>query len=340
VLLATKSHIAFSAFQSAAKLTPSLSENAFSPTFGGNATVGGTLTVSGTGLSSVLGSLSVAGQVISPANSTLVMDFVSGADQGRLLAKNSAGTYTNPILVVNPLTTSGNLTASGTLHTFGASNKAVIQMSAGTGALPAGGWIYGSDEGLGFSPNGTGLNKKLVMAYFDGSAYRSALEFENVSSGTATLKLSDYGGPTTVGGNLTVSGTGNNIFNSGGGNLLIGGVIDGGQKLQVNGTASFAGAVTAGSTITSSIAGAGAGFRIERTGGSASLGTILNTGGEIVHDYNSLGYSFRVSTVEKFNINATRALFTGKINAANLPTSASGLSAGDIWNDGGTLKIV
>lgn len=104
--------------------------------------------------------------------------------------------------------------------------------------------------------------------------------------------------------------------------------------------ATFAGAVTAGSTITSSIAGAGAGFRIERTGGSASLGTILNTGGEIVHDYNSFGYSFRVSTVEKFNINATRALFTGKINAANLPTSASGLSAGDIWNDGGTLKIV
>jgi len=108
--------------------------------------------------------------------------------------------------------------------------------------------------------------------------------------------------------------------------------------------ATFAGAVTGGSTITSSItssiAGAGAGFRIERTGGSASLGTILNTGGEIVHDYNSFGYSFRVSTVEKFNINATRALFTGKINAANLPTSASGLSAGDIWNDGGTLKIV
>jgi hypothetical protein len=48
-----------------------------------------------------------------------------------------------------------------------------------------------------------------------------------------------------VGGNLTVSGTGNNIFNSGGGNLLIGGVIDGGQKLQVNGTASFTDTITA-----------------------------------------------------------------------------------------------
>ena len=30
----------------------------------------------------------------------------------------------------------------------------------------------------------------------------------------------------------------------------------------------------------------------------------------------------------------------GKFNASNLPTSATGLSAGDVWNDSGTLKIV
>jgi hypothetical protein len=30
----------------------------------------------------------------------------------------------------------------------------------------------------------------------------------------------------------------------------------------------------------------------------------------------------------------------GRINMSSLPTSATGLSAGDIWNDGGTLKIV
>jgi hypothetical protein len=102
---------------------------------------------------------------------------------------------------------SGNITVSGTgANTFGTTGKTVIQQLAGSGALAAGGWIYGLDEGLNFSPNGAGLNKKLVMAYFDGSAYRSALEFSNVSSGTATLKLSDYGGPTTVGGTLAVSG--------------------------------------------------------------------------------------------------------------------------------------
>jgi hypothetical protein len=30
----------------------------------------------------------------------------------------------------------------------------------------------------------------------------------------------------------------------------------------------------------------------------------------------------------------------GRVRFENLPTSATGLSSGDIWNDGGTLKIV
>ncbi len=52
----------------------------------------------------------------------------------------------------------------------------------------------------------------------------------------------------TFGGNLTVSGTGNNIFNNSGGNVLIGTAIDGGQKLQVNGTGYFGGNVGIGTS--------------------------------------------------------------------------------------------
>ena len=29
----------------------------------------------------------------------------------------------------------------------------------------------------------------------------------------------------------------------------------------------------------------------------------------------------------------------GRVNLPNLPTSATGLTTGDLWNDGGTLKI-
>jgi len=31
---------------------------------------------------------------------------------------------------------------------------------------------------------------------------------------------------------------------------------------------------------------------------------------------------------------------TGKVNFSSLPTSSSGLSSGDLWNDSGTVKIV
>jgi len=38
--------------------------------------------------------------------------------------------------------------------------------------------------------------------------------------------------------------------------------------------------------------------------------------------------------------NITLTVLRGKVNAASIPTSSAGLSAGDIWNDSGTLKIV
>lgn len=79
----------------------------------GNPTVSGNLTVSGAGTSSFSGSLSVAGQASTINNSTLVMDFNTSGDYGRLLAKNSVGAYTTPIQVVNPLTVQSNLTVSG-----------------------------------------------------------------------------------------------------------------------------------------------------------------------------------------------------------------------------------
>lgn len=147
------------------------------------------------------------------------------------LAVDGSTNGTRKLSAYSP-TFGGNLTVSGTgVSTFGTTGKTAIQQFSGSGALVAGGWLYGVDEGLNFAPNGAGLNKKLVMANWDGSAYRSVLEYSNVSSGTATLKLSDYGGLTTVGGNL-----------------LIGTTTDQGQKLQVNGV--IAAGTTTGDRIT------------------------------------------------------------------------------------------
>jgi hypothetical protein len=46
------------------------------------------------------------------------------------------------------------------------------------------------------------------------------------------------------------------------------------------------------------------------------------------------------NTVTLGNTSIVKTFLRGTINAGNLPTSATGLVAGDIWNDAGTLKIV
>jgi hypothetical protein len=46
------------------------------------------------------------------------------------------------------------------------------------------------------------------------------------------------------------------------------------------------------------------------------------------------------NTVTLGNTSIIKTILRGTLNAANLPTSATGLVAGDIWNDAGTLKIV
>jgi hypothetical protein len=87
------------------------------------------------------------------------------------------------------------------------------------------------------------------------------------------------------------------------GNVRIGTTTDAGFRLDVNGTARFgATTVRAPGALSTDIA-----FRVQNSADTANL--------------------FQVKG-------------NGTLNAANLPTSATGLVAGDIWNDAGTLKIV
>jgi hypothetical protein len=198
----------------------------------------------------VLGSLAVAGQVSSPANSTLVMDFVSGADQGRLLAKNSAGTYTNPIMVVNPLTTSGNLTVSGTGTSSFAGNVTVTGTGASYSALDTGSFVK-------IGNNQTGANLQLGSQSGAGAILQGAA----TGVGAFALLAQPYGG-----------------------NFLIGTVIDGGQKLQVAGVANSSGAgyTNSGFQITNTTASRTVGLFLSNAGvttirdvtGAADLFTI------------------------------------------------------------------
>ena len=63
-----------------------------------------------------------------------------------------------------------------------------------------------------------------------------------------------------------------------------------------------------------------------------------NQTNQIVIGHNAIGAGS--NTVTLGNTSITKTILRGTLNAANLPTSSAGLSAGDIWNDAGTLKIV
>jgi hypothetical protein len=63
-----------------------------------------------------------------------------------------------------------------------------------------------------------------------------------------------------------------------------------------------------------------------------------NQTNQIVIGHNAIGAGS--NTVTLGNTSIIKTILRGTLNAANLPTSATGLVAGDIWNDAGTLKIV
>jgi len=80
--------------------------------------------------------------------------------------------------------------------------------------------------------------------------------------------------------------------------------------------------------------GAECGLALIRTGSGAATGNLKATGGTI-----ALQTTSDNDLVLSRNSTARLTIKSATINLASLPTSASGLAAGDLWNDSGTLKI-
>jgi hypothetical protein len=72
--------------------------------------------------------------------------------------------------------------------------------------------------------------------------------------------------------------------------------------------------------------------------GSDTKALANNQTNQIVIGFNAIGAGS--NTVTLGNTSIIKTILRGTLNAANLPTSATGLVAGDFWNDAGTLKIV
>ena len=59
---------------------------------------------------------------------------------------------------------------------------------------------------------------------------------------------------------------------------------------------------------------------------------------QIVIGYSAVGLGSNTTVIG--NTNTIKTRLRGTLNLPDLPTSSSGLVSGDVWNDGGTLKIV
>jgi len=140
----------------------------------------------------------------------------------------------------------------------------------------------------------------------------------------------------------------NITINSGGGNLLVGTTTDNGSRFQVSGTATFSSSVTANDVF----AGSGTqGIVALRSGGAGAAGFIeifSNNGttrlGYIGYSTTNLLYQAENSANHVFlggNILVgTSTNGASKLRIVGLPTSAVGLSSGDVYSNAGILTIV
>lgn len=192
-----------------------------------------------------------------------------------------------------------------------------------------------------------------------GTGVEAALGVNIGSAGAPVLFNGALGTPSSgTATNLTGSSgiTGTGALNSGSITSGFGAIDVGTDTITTTGAGSFGAlsgttgtfsglvqASVAGVGFTSTHTGGGAGFSIVRTGASPSTFTMLNTGGEIVHEYNAVGYGFNVSTNRVFSIAATGASITGNLSqtAGKTYSVSSGTNqrAGNAVLVGGTVTV-
>ena len=175
----------------------------------------------------------------------------------------------------------------------------------------------------------------------------------NVSAGYNTflgaysgLSNIDGGSNTFVGynsGGTSTTGSYNSFFGSSAGSQSTGGYNTGIGDESLARMSSGGNGNTALGSQSGRYYGASASFGLESATNSVFLGyrsrPLLNAQtNQIVIGSEAVGAGNNTATIGNEYI--VKTVLRGTINAADLPTSAAGLSAGDIWNNGGVLNIV
>jgi hypothetical protein len=206
--------------------------------------------------------------------------------------------------VTGTLTTTGSISSGVGLS--GSSSRHVIDMLQGG---------YSAPGNYNTAANGDKFIAYLGDEYDARIGIGTSADMWFKSSGNAIASFGFYTGATTLTKRVDISSTG----------LAVTG------ELRSTGTASSGDAAASGILYFGDNA---CGLSRGAAGSVTTAGNFLNLGG-----YDGIVFSASNAVVgsqtERMRIKAD-----GKINISGIPTSASGLASGDIWSDGGTLKIV
>ena len=186
--------------------------------------------------------------------------------------------------------------------------------------------MYGGNEpSIKFGDYNTGIDKLATIGFEDDYFGRGALRF-------------------TVKGQANGSGLEAMRITSGG-NLLVGTTTDAGEKLQVSGSAKIDGLLVSNQLLLRNNSDSEFVNIGQSTGNQKQLlvGSLYSSNIFYIQGIQqNVGYNQNLS-LQKDGGNVligTSTNGSSKLRIVGLPTSSTGLSAGDVWNDGGTLKIV
>ena len=274
-------------------------------------------------------------------------------------------------------TLSWNLYMNGTASNYLAGQLLIGTTTKGTFALDVNGTARVSGDAT-FSTNvGIGISP-LSRLHISGAGDQSII-LQSTSTGTTTSSYIKYirattGSARTWWTGVGIQGGGDDSYSfydqtavaermriTAGGNLLVGTTADQGYRVQITGSGdnmlNVWGATAPSIRLDNAASGATQRFLLGLATATnnfiqgASAGDVCittATASPIVFGMwqtSTASEVMRITTSNNLLINKTadggqKLQVSGKVNFASLPTSSAGLSAGDIWNNGGVLNIV
>jgi hypothetical protein len=305
----------------------------------GAATLGGNLTVSGTGTSSFGGLVKATGN----AATSFGVEIANGAGgsgtaQYYLTAGNGAGFTAFRLLRGNGAAGYEDNGFNADCFTGARFNLNALGGSGGNFIISGGNLTVSGTGTSSFNKGSSGTAVTFLSGnnsnYLDIGIGRAAVEHYLAVAASA----GNYVSGSAAGDYVILGANGSNILLgiggtekarlTSGGNLLVGTTTDGGQKLQVNGGSKFIHSVAEDQFNFYNNASAPAYsvlLRLRQVNTSADAPSTYLIYAD-VQNGGSAGIKFAVTE-------------SGKVKMPALPTSSAGLSAGDLWNDSGTLKI-